>query len=293
MTAFDAAVARTPTGRRLQLAALCHHLRARAGLTQLDAARTVRPGMSSGVGQNKIARLERGDGGMREADLIALLRAYGAEDTVIELACTLRPRYAKRDRWGGPRAAYDTDSSRRYVDLEEDAASIRLLGSEMIPDLLACESYAYAALAGQPARLRRAKTDAILSRHDRVLCRQDPPEIYAVLSESCFYRRPPGPPTVLEEQLDHLTALAGQPNITVQVSTFGATPGVQDALTLLRLPHPVQSLDDLTFAWGRIGDDPIPISRIEACERLWSSAVRTALRPADSLRFLHEFKEQR
>ncbi|GAA5160601.1 helix-turn-helix domain-containing protein [Amycolatopsis dongchuanensis] len=283
-------VARTPTGRRFQLAALLRHLRERRGLTQEEVGAMIWPDTSRRSVQNKITRLENGDGGISEDDLHALLGAYGAPNGVtLELALQLNSGTSQRGRWRGARAVHP-EHFRQYVDLEEDAELIRLVGVERIPPLLQCESYVR---AGRPDE---ESVTAILDRQ-RVLARAEPPEVYALLSESCV-RRIHGDHSVMADQIDHLLRLSARPNITLQLVPFTPVPGlvVETALerfALLRLPAPGvlgRFQQHLDFAYTMQGARVVPDDNVEPYERLWFAATTAALSPEATRRFLREVR---
>lgn len=60
---------------------------------------------------------------------------------------------------------------------------------------------------------------ALLDRRQQSLARTPPPQVYAVLDESCI-RQHVGGPGVMAEQLDHLAMIADRPNVVVQVAPF-------------------------------------------------------------------------
>ncbi|UIJ61471.1 helix-turn-helix domain-containing protein [Amycolatopsis acidiphila] len=281
-------VARTPTGRRLQLAALLRHLREQKGLTQEEVGALIWPDTTARSAQNKITRLENGDGGISENDLHALLKAYGTTNGVaLELALLLNSGTSQRGRWRGPRAAHP-ESSRQYVDLEEDAALIRLVAVERIPPLLRSESYLR---AGSPP----AETVAAILDRQRVLFRAEPAEVYAVLSESCV-RRIRGNSRVMAEQITHLLRLSQCPNVTLQLVPFDQPPGlaadaVLERFALLRLPAPGvigEFRQHLDFAFTMMGGRVYPADNVQPYEQLWLNATMGALSPETTRRFLRE-----
>lgn len=281
-------VARTPTGRRLQLAALLRHLREQNGLTQEEVGAQIWPGASVRSVQNKITRLENGDGGISDNDLHALLGAYGTTNGVaLELALLLNSGTSQRGRWRGPRATHP-ESFRQYVDLEEDAELIRLVAVERIPPLFQSESYL---VAGSPP----GETVAAIRDRQRVLLRADPVEVYAVLSESCV-RRIRGNSRVMAEQLAHLLRLSELPNITLQVVPFKPQPGlsvdvVLEPFGLLRLSAPGvigQFRQHLDFAFTVTAGRLCPDDNVQPYEQLWLNATMSALSPESTRRFLRE-----
>lgn len=283
-------VARTPTGRRFQLAALLRHLREQKGLTQEEVGALIWPAASARSVQNKVTRLEHGDGGISEQDLHSLLQAYGAASGVtLELAVLLNSGTSQRGRWRGARSVHP-ESFRQYVDLEEDAELIRTVGVERIPPLFQCESYVR-------ADRTPAETVASILDRQRVLFREDAPEVYLVLSESCV-RRMRGDSRVMAEQLDHLLALSERPGMTVQVVPFARRPGITlevmlERFALLRLPAPGvigQFRQHLDFAFTVLAGRLYPDGNVQPYERLWLNATSAALSPEATRRFLRDVR---
>lgn len=283
-------MANTPTGRRFQLAALLRHLREQKGLTQEEVGGLIWPAASARSVQNKVTRLEHGDGGISEQDLYSLLRAYGAAAGVtLELALRLNSGTSQRGRWRGVRSVHP-ESFRQYVDLEEDAELIRTVGVERIPPLFQCESYVRADRTPE-------ETVASILERQRALFRENSQEVYVVLSESCV-RRTRGNSRVMVEQLDHLLALSTRPGITVQLVPFEPRPGITpevmlERFALLRLPAPGvigQFRQHLDFAFTVVAGRLYPDSAVESYERLWLSATSAAMSPEATRRFLRDVR---
>jgi hypothetical protein len=300
-----APAASTPTGRKLQLAALLRHLRERAQLTQSDAGAAVWPRSSAGSVQNKIARLESGDTGIGPDDLRRLLELYGVVDgAVIDLAFQLQAAPSQRGRWTGFRSVYD-EAGRRYIDLEEDAVLIRFVVTEQVPELLQTPAYLRAGF-------QRASEDghdteppalqALRARQEAVLARETPAQFYAVLSESCI-RRVQGDHAVMRDQIGHLIALSRLPHVTIQLIPFEprsdsatrrpraiADTGVLERFGLLRLAAPgvLGDLPEyLDYAFTRNGTELTWSDNVRRYETLWSQAIGAALSPAETRSFLN------
>ena len=292
-------VARTPTGRKLQLAALLRHLRERRRLTQHEAGHAVWPKASAGSVQNKLARLESADAGIRQEDLYELLAVYDAvEGEYWELARRLNTGLSQRGRWQGHRSIY-SESYRRLIDLEEDAQSIRYVANERIPELLHCESYVRAefprAVDG-PGGDEHLTVQAMLARQRSVLFRDDPPSVATVLSESAL-RRVQGDEAVMRQQIGFLLELSERPHITVQVVPFSARAdrnvithkGILERFVLLRLALP--GLSDglprhLDHVFTRAGDEVCAMDDVRYYEDQWTRASGAALSPRRTRDFL-------
>lgn len=287
-------MARTPTGRKLQLAALVRHLREKRQLTQHDAGRAVWPKATAGSVQNKIARLESADTGITPEDLDELLRVYDANDEHRTLASTLNSALSQRGRWHGYRSIY-SESYRRFVDLEEDAQLIRYVSNERIPELLQSDEYVRAEFVPSLDGAEELTVQANRARQ-AVLLREHPPRFYAVLSESAI-RRVQGDEVVMRKQLEHLIALSERPNVTVQLVPFssGSGPdvithkGILERFALLRLASPgvIGELPrHLDYAFTKTGEELSWSDEVQHYEDLWSRASRAALSPHESRAFL-------
>lgn len=292
--------ARTPTARKLQLAALLRHLREREGITQRGAGSAVWPKSSAGSVQNKIARLESGDTRIDAADLHKLLAVYHVEDDeILELARRLRAGTSQRGRWSGFRAVY-SEAYRRYVDLEEDAQLIRHVATEQIPELLQCRSYMEAEFPcdaeGGVASTAPHIIEARLARQRQVLLREDAPRLQVVLSESCV-RRVQGNRAVMREQLEHLiTVPYERPGVVVLLVPFNARrtsaiplTGILERFVLLRLRAPGipgQERGYLDYAFTRTGNELVWSGDVRHYETLWARATTAALSSAETREFL-------
>ncbi|MCM3820812.1 helix-turn-helix transcriptional regulator [Streptomyces albidoflavus] len=134
------------------------------------------------------------------------------------------------------------DGFPQFVVQEGRAVEIRLFELGVLPGLF--QSPAYAAAITEGAVQRGAITEqqgderlTLLDRRQRSLERTPPPQIYAVLDESCLMQQVGGP-RVMSTALDHLLALARLPNTVIQVSRFdlGARRSFYTPVTLVTMP---------------------------------------------------------
>ncbi|GHF79322.1 hypothetical protein FHX82_005752 [Amycolatopsis bartoniae] len=292
-------VARTPTGRKLQLAALLRYLRERRRLTQHEAGHAVWPKASAGSVQNKLARLESADAGIRQEDLYELLAVYDAvEGEYWELASLLNTGLSQRGRWQGYRSIY-SESYRRLIDLEEDAQSIRYVANERIPELLHSESYVRAefprAVEG-PSSDEEFTVQATLARQQNVFFRDEPPAVATVLSESAL-RRVQGDEAVMRQQIEFLLELSEHPHVTVQVVPFSAGAGragishkgILERFALLRLALPGVTgglPGHLDYVFTRTGEEICWQDDVRHYEDQWARASEAALSPRGTRDFL-------
>jgi transcriptional regulator with XRE-family HTH domain len=108
---------------------------------------------------------------------------------------------------------------RPYADIEAVATQLRLCEPSMVPGLLQTEAYARAVLAAQPAIQDDELTALVTARLDRqsVLTRPKNPPLVWVLMDEAILMRAIGGAKAMHEQLLHLSLLAGQPHVTIQV----------------------------------------------------------------------------
>ncbi|WP_234330290.1 helix-turn-helix domain-containing protein [Streptomyces acidiscabies] len=116
------------------------------------------------------------------------------------------------------------EGSPQYINHEAKAAEIRLYEVGVIPGLLQTPEYAQAVT--QSAVKRGAITSAqaeeriaLINERQASLLRTPPPQIFAVLDESCL-RRPMGGPAVMHAQFERLIEFAELPNTHLQIALF-------------------------------------------------------------------------
>jgi hypothetical protein len=103
----------------------------------------------------------------------------------------------------------------RYVELEMEAASIRIFNSQWIPGLLQTEDYARTLLEiGRPKDLEGLVT--LRMERQTILSRKNAPELWVVLDEGVL-RRDVAPVDVMRLQLERLLQLAKDPRHVVQI----------------------------------------------------------------------------
>lgn len=107
---------------------------------------------------------------------------------------------------------------RKSVELEEQAAAIRIFHPQLIPGLLQTEAYARAVLrTGRREDLEDLVTMRMGRQH--ILTRDDPPRLWVVLDAGVL-RRTVGGREVMREQLTRLLDLANNPPHVVQVLPY-------------------------------------------------------------------------
>jgi len=263
---------RSPTVRRRELGALLRKLRAEKGLTVEQAAERLLFSMS------KLSRMETGHGIATPRDIRDLCDLYGVADETERERLLQLAREGKQQGWWQD---YDLPYS-TYVGLEEEAASIKIYDSAVVPGLLQTAEYA------------RALHEASMPKYDaskRILTRYDPPTLHAILDEAVI-RRAVGGRAVMQAQLARVMEAAEMSNVTIQVIPYeaGAHPALDSVFTILEF---ASTAPDVVYIEGLIGyiylEQPRDSSRYnQVFDRL--SAV--ALSPERSIAFLAEAVKQ-
>jgi len=124
-----------PTVRRMLVGAKLRRLRTDMGLSREEAAEAIR------ASEWKIHRLENGQVGFKERDIIDLLRLYGVTDPdeVNELLALARE--ANTPGWWQHYGDVLPPWFRTYVDLESAATLIRTYEGQFVPGLLQTDDY--------------------------------------------------------------------------------------------------------------------------------------------------------
>ncbi len=222
---------RGPTVRRRQLGLELRRLREAAGKTPREAADWLE------VSTSTLSKIELGRQAIKGTHVRLLTQLYGVgapdADTLLRLA-----RDANQRGWWAAYGDTVPDWVRTYVGLEEDASELWVYESGLMLGLFQTPAYAEAitaatrpgAGADELARLVAFRT----ARQER-LFGDRAPSLRVVLDEAVL-RRLVGGPTVMREQLNHLTEVARLPHVNVSVQPFsaGAHPSIGSAFTLLR-----------------------------------------------------------
>jgi Domain of unknown function (DUF5753)/Helix-turn-helix domain len=231
-----------PTIRRMLVGAQLRRLRTDMGLTRRAAAKAIR------ASEWKIHRLENGQVGFKDRDVVDLLELYGITDPDEVAAFVALAREANAPGWWQRYGDVLPPWFRTYVDLESAATLIRTYEGQFVPGLLQTDDYMRALVhgthlesaeeVGRRVRLRLAR--------QTLLTREHPPRLWAVVDEAAL-RRPVGGREVMRGQLERLLEASKLPNVTLQVLPFGAGAhsAMVGAFSLLRFAD--QQLPDVVY----------------------------------------------
>lgn len=232
-----------PTVLRMLLGAHLRRLREAQGVSREDAGWEIRSS------ESKISRMELGRVGFKERDVADLLTLYGVDDEEERERLLTLARDANTPGWWHRFGDVLPSWFHSYLGLEAAAAIIRTYEVQFVPGLLQTNDYARAVilLGHQHARPDEIERRVILRlARQRLLTRENPAQLWAVVDEAAL-RRPIGGPKVMREQLEALIEATKQPNIKVQVIPFsvGGHAAAGGAFSILRFPD--EDLPDVVY----------------------------------------------
>jgi hypothetical protein len=232
-----------PTVRRMLVGAHLRRLRTDRGLSREQAGAAIR------ASEWKIHRLENGQVGFKERDVVDLLGLYGVADPREVAAFLVLAREANAPGWWHHFGDLLPPWFRAYVDLESAASLIRAYEGQFVPGLLQTEGYVRAVVGGAQlaggAEEAERRVALRLGRQE-LLGRAGAPRLWAVVDEAAL-RRPVGGRAVMRGQLERLAAACKWPNVTLQVLPLaaGAHPAMVGAFSVLRFAD--QELPDVVY----------------------------------------------
>jgi DNA-binding XRE family transcriptional regulator len=220
-----------PTVRRMLVGSRLRRLRMEAGISREQAGEAIR------ASEWKIHRLENGQVGFKERDVVDLLTLYGVGDPGEVAAVVGMALEANDTGWWHQYGDVLPQWFRAYVDLEQAAVIIRAYEGQFVPGLLQTDDYARSVmgrgLEEEPEDIERRVE--LRAARQAVLTRPDPPRLWAVIDEAAL-RRPVGSPEIMRAQIERLIEATRLPNVTLQVLRFraGAHPAMVGAFSILR-----------------------------------------------------------
>jgi transcriptional regulator with XRE-family HTH domain len=232
-----------PTVRRMLVGARLRRLRTEEGISREQAGEAIR------ASEWKIHRLENGQVGFKERDIVDLLGLYGVTDPDEVTALAMLAREANVPGWWQQYDEVLPQWFRAYVDLESAATLIRTYEGQLVPGLLQTEDYMRAVIRGAQLEDRPEQAEQrvrLRLGRQAVLTRSDAPRLWAVVDEAAL-RRPVGAREVMRSQLERLIDATKLPNVTLQILSFaaGAHPAMDGAFSILRFAD--RELPDLVY----------------------------------------------
>jgi transcriptional regulator with XRE-family HTH domain len=273
----------SPTVRRRELGALLRALRTERALTVDQVATELL------CSPSKVSRMETGQRGATARDIRDLCDLYGVTDASERERLTTLAREGKQQGWWQSYALPYTT----FVGLEQEATSITIFNSAVVPGLLQIGAYTRAVhLVGIPRLDDAAIEERIEERRIRqqLMTRENPPLIEIMLDEAVL-RRPLGGSAVMREQLDQILTVAKYPNVTVRVLPFkvGAHPALESNFILLKFAGQAPSI---VYVEGLVGQ--IYVERQQEVHQYLVAVGQLrdmALSPQDSAAFVAKVRD--
>ncbi|MEU4781966.1 helix-turn-helix transcriptional regulator [Micromonospora sp. NPDC023633] len=225
------------------LGAQLRRLRESSGVTREGAGWEIR------ASESKISRMELGRVGFKERDVADLLTLYGVTAPAEREALLKLARDANSPGWWHRYGDVLPNWFQSYLGLEAAAALIRSYEVQFVPGLLQTREYARAVVLlghGRAAPAEIERRVALRMQRQRLLHRENPPQLWAVVDEAAL-RRPIGGPRVMREQVAALIEATKSPNIRLQVIPFaaGGHAAAGGAFTILRFGD--RELPDIVY----------------------------------------------
>jgi transcriptional regulator with XRE-family HTH domain len=123
---------------------------------------------------------------------------------------------------------------RSWTEIEDKASRLSVWAPCIVHGLFQTADYARAMLStlpGVPAEVIEARLASRMARQQRILFREDPPDVTCVVDHAALYRLT-GSPAIMAGQCAHLRELASMPSVTVQVMPAVAHSAVTSELII-------------------------------------------------------------
>ncbi|WP_406317283.1 helix-turn-helix domain-containing protein [Streptosporangium sp. NBC_01639] len=249
--------------------------RQEAGLSQSKLAR--RMGYSLGtVSMAETGRRPPTEDFARRCD-----EALGAEGALVRIKEMIDNVAARLPAWFRP-----------WAEIEQTAESLHTWEPLIVPGLLQTADYARVLFNGElhPLPEEVEKDVAARLERQRILERENPPRLWAVIDEGVLGRRI-GNDLIMSAQLDHLIQVAGLPHVAIQVLPFdsGCTVGLLGGFVIAQARGLTNTVYMESAGRGQVTDRPDDVADIMTKYE----AIRTEALPQRlSLKLIGEMKDR-
>jgi len=264
--------------RRRKLAIRLTELRRSARKSQVETASW------TGLSQSTISKIENAAQPIEVKHVRLLAQCYDVNSPEVDQLLRMA---AESDDRGLLVDHSDTmpDFARDYFELEAYAEELRVHEPGWVFGLFQTPAYIHAAhLKSNPnaseETLRRSVALRV-ARQERL--KADRPPILSVILDEAVLHRTIGDPTVMAEQLAHLTEVAELPNVTLQIVPFaaGSHTALGKGFTILRFEN-TPTMDVVYVENLRTASYLEKPSDLEHYAQVFQEITRTALGPDDS-----------
>jgi hypothetical protein len=234
--------------------------------------------------------METGQRGATARDVRDLCDLYGVTDPAERERLMTLAREGKQQGWWQSLGL----SYPNFVGLEQEATSMTIFHSAVVPGLLQVGDYTRALHRVGIPRLDDTAIEERLeerSTRQQLLTRESPPQIEIMLDEAVLHR-PLGGPVVMREQFDRILTVAKYPNVTMRVVPFnvGAHPALESNFIILEFAGHAPAI---VYVEGLVG--PIFLDRKDEVDRYLQAVGELrglALSTSDSAAFVARAREE-
>ncbi|MGQ0838021.1 helix-turn-helix domain-containing protein [Actinokineospora sp.] len=234
-------------------------------------------------GAGTVSRMETGQSA-EPLRVKAALELYGAPPAVVAEMIEAAKQRRRRGVLRRPYYDFVSQNFAEYLDLENEAAELRCVQSDLVHGLLQTKDYAHALIDSAGELIEAVDRDKFLrlrmERQQRLIA--DNPLVLRVIMAESVLSTEIGGPRVLSDQLQYLAELAeGAANVEVRMWPFtaGGHPLVNCSFTILAFSGPdggpesevVHSENPLFFV---LRDDPEEVARVQRIyDQVWETAL--------------------
>ncbi len=207
-----------PTTRRRRLGTDLRRLRESKSLKLEDVAVVL------GVAPSTLSRIETGKMPTRTSYLMVMLDLYGVADPQVRSGLIDLAREGQRRGWWAAVADLLPPGYGMYLDLEAEASQVRAFQALLVHGLVRTPHYASAVIAAERPELTSQQAGllgSVEALRAQALGAAGAARLHLILDESVLLRSVGSAP-VMKRQLEHLLAVARQPNVTIQVLRLSA-----------------------------------------------------------------------
>jgi transcriptional regulator with XRE-family HTH domain len=272
-----------PTVRRRELGVLLRALRNQRELTveQVAAELLCSP--------SKVSRMETGQRGATARDVRDLCDLYDVNDPAERERLMTLAREGKQQGWW---QSYALDYA-NYVGLEQEATTIRIFHSTVVPGLFQSADYTRALHKTGPISFTEPEIEERVTERlmrQQLLMREDPPQVEVLLDEAVLHR-PIGSPAIMREQIGDMLAAASRPRTSVRVVPYvaGAHPALESNFVLLEFGGQAPTIIYVEGLVGRIYMESQ--KDVDRYQQVLDLLRGLALSPQDSATFMKKIRE--
>lgn len=271
-----------PTVRSRRLGSRLGHYRLQSGLSGTELAAQL------GIHQGTWSKIESGRTRLSPAVLGKAAEVLDIPPDIAAHLDTLR-RKAEEPGWWQDYGDILSEAVQMLIELEADASWIRTYEGHLIPGLLQTRRYTERVITAASPHIRIADIDRYLELRMRRQKRlTEGMRLTAILGEAVIRQQVGGPDTLLE-QLSHLTGMARDHDVTVQIVPFTADAhaALGDSFTIIQWPDetdPEAVYVDGVTSWTVHERDGVIRSYLHAL----ASVQAQALAPRESLDLIQQ-----